>query len=113
MLQKQITKEDPPFLLKLSQNSKPKVIHVYDYLRRNRTRGDGLKLHQETVRSDIKNNLLSKEQRCIDTAAPGGGGVPIHGGAQELWRCGTEGHSQQAWWALYHAQRPAVPALPK
>jgi len=22
----------------------------------------------------------------------GGGGVTVHGGVQELWRCGTEGH---------------------
>ena len=26
-------------------------------------------------------------------AAQGGGGVTVPGGVQEMWRCGTEGHS--------------------
>ena len=32
------------------------------------------------------------------TAAQGGGGVTVPGGVQELWRCGTEGRVQWAWW---------------
>ncbi len=27
-----------------------------------------------------------------------GGAVTIPGGVQELWRCGTEGRGQWAWW---------------
>ena len=31
-------------------------------------------------------------------AAQGDGGVTVPGGAQELWRCGTEERGQWAWW---------------
>ena len=31
-------------------------------------------------------------------AAQGGGGVTVPGGAQEMWRCGTEGCGQWPWW---------------
>ena len=31
-------------------------------------------------------------------SCPGGGGVTIPRGVQELWRCGTEGCGQWAWW---------------
>ena len=31
-------------------------------------------------------------------SCPGGGGVPVPGGVQEPWRCGTEGRGQQTWW---------------
>ena len=31
-------------------------------------------------------------------SCPGGGGVTVHGGAPELWGCGTEGRGQWAWW---------------
>ena len=31
-------------------------------------------------------------------AAHGGGGVAVPGGVPELWRCGTEGCGQWAWW---------------
>ena len=39
-----------------------------------------------------------KEWCCIGTAAQGGGAVTVPGGVQELWRCGTEGCGQWAWW---------------
>ena len=33
------------------------------------------------------------------TSTPqGSDGVTIPGGSQEMWRCGTEEHSQWAWW---------------
>ena len=35
-----------------------------------------------------------KEWRCSGTAAQGGGGVTVPGGAQEPWGCGTEGCGQ-------------------
>ena len=28
---------------------------------------------------------------ALEQAAQGGGGVTIHGGVREMWRCGTEG----------------------
>lgn len=31
-------------------------------------------------------------------SCPGGGGVPVPGGVQEPWRCGTGGHGQWARW---------------
>ena len=31
-------------------------------------------------------------------SCPGGGGVTIPRDVQELWRCGTEGCGQWAWW---------------
>jgi len=31
------------------------------------------------------------ELYCSGTAAQGGGGVTVHGGVPEPWRCGTEG----------------------
>ena len=31
-------------------------------------------------------------------AAQRGGGVTVHGGVQELLRCGTEGRGQWVWW---------------
>ena len=31
-------------------------------------------------------------------AAQRGGGVTVHGGVQELLRCGTEGRGQLVWW---------------
>ena len=39
-----------------------------------------------------------KEQYCSGTAAQGGGGVTVPGGAPELWGCGTEGRGQWARW---------------
>ena len=39
-----------------------------------------------------------KVQWCIGTAAQGGGGVTVPGGVWELWKCGTEGRGQWAWW---------------
>jgi len=39
-----------------------------------------------------------KEQWCSGTAAQGGGGVTVPGGAQEQWGCGTEGRGQWVWW---------------
>ena len=39
----------------------------------------------------------SQKEKGIGTAAQGGG-VTVPGGAQELWRCGTEGRGQWAQW---------------
>ena len=36
--------------------------------------------------------LLSKSGEALAQAAQGGGGVTAPGGAQETWRCGSEGH---------------------
>ena len=35
---------------------------------------------------------------ALAQAAQGSGGVTVPGGVQEVWRCGTEGHGQWAWW---------------
>ena len=42
--------------------------------------------------------LLQKSGEALERAAQGGGRVTIAGGVQELWRRGTEGHGQWAWW---------------
>ena len=39
------------------------------------------------------------QKMCTDTDCPGGGGVTVPGGVPDLWRCGTEGHGQWAWWS--------------
>jgi len=39
-----------------------------------------------------------KQWWCSGTAAQGGGGVTIPGGAPDLWGCGTERRGQWAWW---------------
>lgn len=39
-----------------------------------------------------------KEQSAPAVAALEGDGVTVPGGAQERWRCSTEGHGEQAWW---------------
>ena len=38
-----------------------------------------------------------RHQRVVQ-AAQRGGGVTVHGGVQELLRCGTEGRGQWVWW---------------
>jgi len=61
-------------------------------------RGKGLKLCQERFRLYIKKNFFSKEVLRHWHSCPGSGGVTVPGGVQRMWRCGTEGHGQQAWW---------------
>ena len=43
-------------------------------------------------------SLLRKSGEALVQTVQGGGGVTVLGGAQELWRCGTEGCGQWAWW---------------
>ena len=40
----------------------------------------------------------SQKEVLYSQAARGDGGVTVPGGVQELWGCGTEGHSYWAWW---------------
>ena len=40
---------------------------------------------------ELKGRTSQKEWQCFGTAAQGGGGVTIPGGAPEPWGCGTEG----------------------
>ena len=45
----------------------------------------------------ILGNIPSLEEwQCSGTAAQGGRGVTVHGGVEEVWRCGTEGRGQWA-----------------
>jgi len=43
-------------------------------------------------------SFLCTSHRLACTCAQGGGALTVPGGAQELWRCGTEGRGQWAWW---------------
>ena len=63
----------------------------------NRMRGDGLILHQERVRLGIKENFFSERAVLQWHSCPGSGGVTVHEGVPEPWRCGTEGCGQWAW----------------
>jgi len=48
------------------------------------------------IGSKDKFHLRSCE--ALAEAAQGGGGVTVPESVEELWRCGTEGHGQWAWW---------------
>ena len=39
-----------------------------------------------------------KSSDAVAQAALGGGRVPVHGGVEEPWSCGTEGCGRWAWW---------------
>ena len=41
-----------------------------------------------------KNKFLLSKRGEVMALLPGGGGVTIPGGVQEVWRCGTEGRGQ-------------------
>ena len=63
-----------------------------------RTRGDGLTLCQGRFRLAVRNNSFCQRAVRQWHSCPGSGGVTVPGGVQRMWRCGTEGHGQQAWW---------------
>ena len=46
----------------------------------------------------MKKNFFSERVVMQWHSCPGSGGVTIHGGAPEQWRCGTEGRGQWARW---------------
>ena len=50
-----------------------------------------------TSRLDMRKKFR-KSGEAVAQAAQGSGAVTIPGGVQELWRCGTEGRGQWAWW---------------
>ena len=61
-------------------------------------RGSGLELHRGRFRLDIRNNFSSKRAVMHWHSCTGGGGVTVHGGAEEPRGCGTEGRGQWARW---------------
>lgn len=67
----------------------PSLYGLYSQVTADRTRGDGLTLHQGRVRVGIKKNVSGTVVRCQHSCT-GSGVSPLLGGS-ELRRCGTEG----------------------
>jgi len=53
---------------------------------------------KERFRLDIKKHFFPDRVVRQWHSCPGSGGVTVPGGVSELWRCGTEGCGQWAWW---------------
>ena len=75
-------------------------------------RGNGLKLNHREFRLGIRKKfLLRLSGEALAQAARGGGAVTIHRGVEELWRCGTEGRSEWAWWGWVEVGRGDLSGL--
>ena len=55
-------------------------------------------MERKFVRIDLRLDIRKSSGNALAQAAWGCGGVTIPAGVPELWRCGTEGHGQWAWW---------------
>jgi len=68
-------------------------------------------LHHERFRLSIRKCLFSKERSGSGTGCAGHAGVTVPGG---MWRCGTWGHGQWAWWdpSYSHTSRMSISPHP-